>query len=270
MAQILFRLQSNSDSDPDIDRMCYKKGYPVSIKRDGWYEGNPNWSQSAYADKTQWVVVDVPDATIEELQTYIKEWKNNFDYNIISANANQGRYTVKVFEKNVSVSGLNTITLAKVEKFLTRWGCSNISTTADSVQFDFVLWNAVRSYGFWQIDFSQRPVDFSLVSYSASTGIGRIKITVPLTIDGELVRNKIIQVGGTIVSSEHPIWIFDIERNTIFQHFKRDIKEKAERRFKRRQFRLTESQADAIATAGGIVTRTKAQLASAMINGMNE
>jgi hypothetical protein len=264
-------LKSNTHPDPEKDRRgCYKKGYPVSIKPDGWYEGNPYWAQSAYADKTAWVVVDVPDATVEELQPYSMMWRDEFDYEIVSSNPGQGKYTVRVFEKNISVTGKNALTREKVEAFLTKWRCSNISTTTNSVQFDFLLWDAVRSEGFWQFNFVEVPIAFVLISYSGSTGIGRIQATVPLALKPEMVSRRISDRGGAIILVEHPVYTFDIERSVILQCFRQDIKEKAESIYKRRQYSITEAQADAIAAAGGIVTRTKAQVISAMINGLNE
>jgi hypothetical protein len=272
MAQMLFRYKNNVRVDPDKDRQgSYKKGYPVSIKPDGWYEGNPNWAQSTYADKTKWFVVDVTDATVEELQTYIRDWKDSFDYEILSATPATGRYTVRVFETNVSTSGLNTMTQAKVGSFLNRWRCSNISATTNSVQFDFSLWDAVRSEGFWELNLLiQYPIEFVLVSYSATTGIGEIRATVPIALRPEIVTRRIIDRGGTIISAIHPVYVFEIERSDILQKFRADVKMWAERIYKRRQFYLTEAQADAIHAMGGYIQRTKGQLLAELRNGLDD
>lgn len=271
MAQILFRLKDNFHPDPEKDRRgSYKKGYPVSIKEDGWYEGNPYWGQSAYADKTEWIVVDVADATVAELEGFCTAWKDDFSYEILSSNASTGQYTVRVYETNVSAKGVNALTQEKVESFLTKWRCSNLSFATNSVQFDISLWDAVRSEGFWGVNFVTFPITFTLISYSAVTGIGRIEATVPASADASLVSQKIQDRGGSIVSESHPVWTFDIERSDLLTKFRADVKEKAQKTYRRRLFSLTPAQSDAIATAGGYITRTKAQVIAVLKSGLED
>ena len=215
-------------------------------------------------------VVKVPGLPVETSQQYTQSWKDNFDYEIVSSKPAQGQYTVRVFEKNVSSSGLNGLTREKVETFLNRWRCSNISTTTNSVQFDFSLWDAVRSRGFWEVDFVQIPISFVLISYSGSTGIGRIQATVPIEINPEAIIRKILSRGGVIISNEHPIWVFEIERSNILLKFRADVKEKTQRIYKVRQFNISEAAVNAIISAGGIVTRTEAQLIAQIHNGLDD
>jgi hypothetical protein len=133
MAQILFRYKNNFHPDPEVDRRgSFKKGYISSIKEDGWYEGNPNWSQSAYADKTKWFVLSILDATKEEISMFCKPWYDNYDYRVISSQPAQGRYVVEIFETNISTSDKNAITQNKIERYLIKWGCLNYSYTTNS------------------------------------------------------------------------------------------------------------------------------------------
>lgn len=275
MAQILFRLKDNNHPNPDKDRRgSYKKGYPVSIKPDGWYEGNPNWAQSAYADKTKWIVVEVTDATTAELAHYAGSWKDSFDYEIVAARPAKGEYDVRVFETNVSVSGLNAITQDKVESFLTRWGCTAISATQNSVAFTFSLWNAVRSDAFWNIDQVVLKGGFILNDYNGT--IGNITFTVIPDAFPNMDQEKITQSitrrieerGGTVTGVAYPAFTFEIERSDILTRFRADVKRAAQRVYRRRQFSLTAADADAIAAAGGYVSRTKAQLLAAIRNGL--
>jgi hypothetical protein len=279
MAQILFRLKNNTHPDPEKDRRgSYKKGYPVSIKPDGWYEGNPNWAQSAYADKTKWVVVDCPEITVEECQAYVREWGDRFDYEVVSSNPANGQYVVRVFETNISTSGANAITQEKVESFLTKWGCSDISTTTNSVQFTFALWSAVRSDAFWDTQSIILKGSFVLNSYTEATGIGNITFTViPASFVGmdeakiaTMISRKITDRGGTVTDVTYPAFTFEIERADILTRFRADVKQKAQRTYKRRQYYITTAQADAIATAGGIITRTKAQVLAVIQNGLED
>ena len=275
MAQILFRLKDNAHDDPEKDRKgCYKKGYPVSIKPDGWYEGNPNWSQSAYADKTKWIVVEVTDATREELENYSRPWRDDFDYEILAARPAQGEYDVRVFEKNASSTGANAITRDKVERFLTEWGCTNISAATNSVSFTFSLWNAVRSEGFWNVPLIQTKGSFVLNSYSG--GVGNITFTViPDAFPNQeqitqMITRKVQERGGSNIVVNYPSFTFDIERSDILTKFREEVKRKGEGIYRRRQFVLPASLCDNIAAAGGYAQMTKAQLAAAIRNGVNE
>src|SRR5512137_1290611 len=219
MAEILFRLKDNFHSDPEKDRRgCYKKGYPVSIKPDGWYEGNPHWSQSAYADKSAWAVIRCPEVTVEQAQKYAQAWKDDFDYEIVSANLANGQYVVRVLEKNVSASGINALVLPKVNAFLSKWGCSAITATANCVQFTFSLWSAVRSKAFWDDPLIETRGTFILNSYTA--GIGNITFTAIPTafvdmdeekITKQIIRNITMQ-GGTVTTQAYPAFTFEIER----------------------------------------------------------
>ena len=277
MAQILFRLKDNAHDDPEKDRRgCYKKGYPVSIKPDGWYEGSPHWHQSAYADKTKWIVVDVTDATKEELKQYVVHWRDNFDYEILAARPAQGEYDVRVFERNASASGANALTREKVESFLTRWGCTEISAAPNSVAFTFSLWNAVRSEGFWKVPQIGIRGSFVLSSYTGGTA-GITFTAIPSAFPDmneaqitQMVTRRVQERGGAIVGVEYPAFTFEIERGVILQKFCEDVKRRGEQTYRRRRFRLSEAQADAIAAAGGFVKMMKAQLVSAIRNGLEE
>lgn len=279
MAEILLRLKNNTHPDPEKDRQgSYKKGYPVSIKPDGWYEGNPNWSQSAYADKSSWIVIKCKEATIEECQQYIKPWDDNFDYEIVSSKPATGQYVVRVFETNVSKTGLNSITQEKVNTFLTNWGCSNITSAKNSVQFTFTLWSAVRSEGFWNVPYIETKGSFTLNNYTSASGIGNVTFKILSsaweTINEkqitQLINGTIQERGGTIISKSYPSFTFEVERSNVLSKFREDVKQGAQRIYKRRQYRISESQADSIASAGGVVTMTKSELISAIKNGMDD
>lgn len=277
MAQILFRLQDNVHPDPDKDRRgCYKKGYPVSIKPDGWYEGNPNWSGSAYADKTRWIVVEVTDATREELATYAREWRDDFDYEILATRPAKGEFDVRVFEKNVSASGANVLTLDKVQTFLTKWGCTNISASENSVQFTFGLWNAARSEGFWNVPHIQLKGSFVLNSFA--NGVGNITFTVipsafPDQNEDNLTRmiaNRIRERGGENITVSFPAFTFDLERSDILTHFRQEVKYNCEHTYRRRQFVIPHALCDQIAAEGGYREMTKAELAAVIQNSLEE
>lgn len=279
MAQILFRLKDNNHPNPDKDhRGSYKKGYPVSIKPDGWYEGNPNWSQSSYADKTKWVVVDVPDATVEQLRNYSNPWKDNFDYEIVNTRPAKGEFDVRVFETNVNTSGANFITLEKVDTFLTKWGCTEISETTNSVAFTFSLWNAVRSDAFWEVTSIQLKGGFTLNGYVEATGIGNVTFTaIPAAFPNmdeakitTMITRRIQDRGGENIVVTYPAFTFDIERSDILTRFRQEVKRRCEGIYRRRQYVLPSATVDSIAAGGGFTQMSLAALAAEIHNGLTE
>jgi hypothetical protein len=264
MAEILFKSQSFTNIDPNIDRSgCYKKGYPVVVMPDGhiWgtEEGFPKF-----------VIVKCPEITVEQTRNYINHWRDSFSYAVIATYPAQGRYTVRVTNSSESVTHINAITLDKIENYLLKWGCDTISFVPYYVQFDIRLWNMVRSDAFWNVDNVSSKVIFELISYDSGTGIGRIKATVPIAWPSNQVIGTIIDRSGTIISSAHPVYIFDIERSVVLEKFKMDVKNKIERIYCRRQFYVTEAVVDYIVNQGGIISVTKTQLLNYIKNKLDE
>lgn len=264
MAEILIKAVSATHSDPNIDRSgCYKKGFPVVVMPDnhpwGVYEGLPRF-----------VVVKIPGASVETLQAYLSNWRDDFSYSVQSTNASQGRYTVTVSNISVSATGKNKLTLAKVNVFLTRWGCENISAGDGSVQFDIRLWYAVRSDAFWSVDDVASKVGFTLVSYNSTTGIGRISAAVPSGWSRGVVIEKILERSGSIVTEVHPNYTFDINRADLFEMFKQSVKISAESIFCRRKFYITEAVVDNIIGQGGIIPVTWQQFLNYIKNKLDD
>ena len=265
MCEILIKVRDYVNADPVKDRRgVHKKGDIINLKPDGWSD-HPNWAQSAYpyANGGKFVLVKVPGLAVETALNYRNEWRDNFAYEIINANAQQGRYTVRVYEINAGASNQNGLTAAKIELFLTGWGCTDIAFTTNSCEFTFSLWNAVRSPEFWNVQLIGTKAIFELISYSAATGIGRVQATITdEAITPRQVEYKITERGGTIISSEWPEVVFEIERSNILQRFRDDVKRKAEQTYMRHRYAVSAAEVDAIIAAGGVMTITQAQLVS--------
>ncbi len=264
MAEFIFKKSDYTNADPEKDRRgAHKKGDLINHKPDGWAANWPNVGN--YAEK--FVCIRCPEITLAEAETadHRKSWREDFDYEVISTS--QANVTLRVWNKNTSPSGKAAMTRAKVENFLTRWGCTDISFANRSVTFTFNLWNAVRSSEFWDVDLIGSKVNFTLVSYTAATRVGRIQVEV---IDETLKEKAVIRAieskGGTIVTNTFPIIVFDIERNDIASRFRADLKQKAEQVYKRHQYSISEALVDQIEAAGGIVTMTRSELLAALIN----
>ncbi len=262
--QLLIRNFDSTNPDPDLDRQgCRKRGMCDAVMPDGhvWgrLEGLPKF------------VIIKCAITDEDLAPYVglrKVWRDALDYEVTGQNINQGWYDVRVFETASSPSGLNAIIGAKASKiqgYLTRWGCINIVLGANQISFRFRLSAAVQSQEFWDVTAEQlAAVSFNIDSYT--NGVGTVTVTVPQATKPEMVTYKILERGGAIVSAAHPVYTFTIERRTILQSFRSDIKRKAEQVYMYQQHRINEATMGAAVAAGGYLTLTKAELLAAIRN----
>jgi len=259
MAEILFKAIDANHSDPIKDlRGCYKIGYPVVVMPD-----DHEWGNEERLPK--FVIIKCPEVTVEQCQQYIESWKDDFVYTVVSQKAVQGIYTVRVQNDSVSVSGLNNITLDKVENYLLNWNCNNISFTFPYVQFDFRLWQVVQSDSFWNKENIDDYASFVLDSYDSITGVGIISATV-YNIPSADVKSRIKSRECTLISNIDNIYKFYVERSNLFELFKNDVKQRIENIYCIRKFYISPVNVQLIKNSGGIITATKTQLLSQIKN----
>lgn len=258
--EFLIRNFDSTNLDLERDRMgCRKRGMCDQICDDGVVP----WDTFTEIKLPKFVVIKVPGLTSTEMDVYQglrKVWQDNLDYEVTAQNANQGWYDVRVFETAVSPSGLNAIIgnkATKIQGYLSRWGCINIVLGSNQIVFRFRLSAAVQSQEFWDISAEElASISFSIDSYL--NGVGTITATVPQYADPNFVKLKIIQRGGTIISDVHPVYTFTIERGTLLQNFRNDLKRKAQKVYMYQQHRINQATMDAAVAAGGTLTMTKA------------
>lgn len=250
--------------DPKLDRQgCRKRGYVVahflSPHQWGNLEGLPTF-----------VVIkcDLQEYDIAAYEDLRKAWRDILDYEVTSQSAAQGWYDVRVFETAASPSGVNAITgdkATKIQGYLSRWGCINIVVGTNQVDFRFRLSAAVQSQEFWDLTAEQlAAISFTINSYT--NGVGTITVTVPQETNPATVKSKITERGGTLTNEAHPAYTFTIERGTILQNFRSDIKRKAEEVYMMQRDRINEATMDAAVAAGGTLTLTRAELIAAIRN----
>jgi hypothetical protein len=275
MAEILIKVADYVNADPVKDRRgVHKRGDIINIKPDGW-SNSPNWPQSQYpySRSGKFILVKCPEVTVAECLAWRENWKDDFAYEIISQNPQQGLYVVRVYEQNPGAAGQNNLTRAKIETYLTGWGCINITFTTNSCQFTFSLWAAVRSKEFWERDVSS--ITFTLVSYNSTTGIGQISANCNVIIEQFVITHaddpqaetkiraeierKIPERGGTVIGWTDRTLIFEIERSNILTRFREDVKEKAEQVYLRHRYNVASADVDVVIAAGGVMTITKTQ-----------
>lgn len=303
MAVFMFKKYEYTHSDPEKDRReVHKKLDFGNFKPDGFLDFSHGNGPGDYLD--HFIFIQCPEISYAEAQAYNhrRPWKDDFDYEIVGNRPAQGEYDVRVFEKNIGASNQNAITgakLIKVKHYLDGWGCSNYSYTATDASFTFSLWNAVRSFRFWKAPLIATRIDFTLNSYTSASGLGDITATViesgwppmprtgkagfdivPTSVSGfteidipelritKQVSKRIVDNGGTIVSQSYPNFNFTITRATVLSKFKQDVKLRAQKYYMRHRFCISQADYDAVVAAGGIVTITKAQFLSKIIDKM--
>ena len=243
---------------PELDRQgCYKRGYVVSH-----FLSPHEWGSLEGLPAFVIIKCDLEQSDISTYENFRKEWKDQLDYEVTGQNVNQGWYDVRVFETNSSPTGVNAITgdkATRIQNYLTRWGCTAITVVTNQVTFRFRLSAAVQSQEFWDIS-AEKLAAITFVINSYTGGVGTITVTVPQATDPALVKLKIIERGGTLVTEAHPSHTFTIERGTILANFRSDIKRKAEQLYMMQRYRINESMMDAAVAAGGTLTVTKSEL----------
>lgn len=280
MSIAMFKRTDYTHADPEKDRRgVHKKTDYINWKPDDFLDfAHGNGPGRYLAD---FVFIKVPDLPLSEAQSsdFRKSWRDDFDYEILAVRPAQGEYDVRVFEKNAGAINQNAIAgvkATKVRDYMAAWGCSNFSLSATDASFTFSLWDAVRSANFWEVPLITTKVNFTLNSYSGATGIGNITAT---AIEGQwgeqtetqisqTITRKITERGGTIISQVYPNFVFEIERSDILTRFRADVKHRMEQVYMRHQYRISQADHDAIVAAGGVVTMSRAEFLSKLINKM--
>jgi hypothetical protein len=275
MAEFLLKRNDYIHADPEKDRRGVHKKYDIcNFKPDG-FSLFPNGPGSYLTD---FVIIRVPDLDIAEAN-FREVWKDNFDYEIVASRPAQGEYDIRVFELNAGATNVNAISGAKATKirdYMLAWGCSGFVLSSTDATFTFSLWDAVRSANFWDVPLIGSKVSFVLNSYSGTTGIGNITITpiegqwgtqTELQITNTITR-RITERGGTVISQVYPNFIFEIDRSDILTRFRADVKQRMEQTYMRHQYSISSADHDSIISAGGIVTWTRSEFLSKLINKM--
>ena len=84
----------------------------------------------------------------------------------------------------------------------------------------------------------------------------------------QTITRKITEKGGTLISQVYPNFVFEIERSDILTRFRADVKQRLEQTYMRHQYSIPQTDHDTIVAAGGIVTWTRAEFLSKLIDKM--
>lgn len=255
MAELLIKAIDATHSAPAKDaRGCYKRGDPVVVMPDGHA-----WGTREALPK--FVLLKVPGVTVAQAQQYIAPWTRTYTFNVVSSNLPADTHTMTIaVSAGVAAGGAGGIAREQVEAFLNNWNATVNSVAANSVNFTSGILNAIRSAGFWNRDVS--AITFTEVSYTQASGNHRVRADYPAGMTAAQVEDAIRIRGGVITTHNTGTRrvTFDITRATVRSHFEATVAARLGNLWNRRRFRLTEAEVAAIEAAGGIVTRTPAQV----------
>jgi len=254
MAEILIKAEDFVHPDPEVDRRAaWKKGHPVVVKPDGH-----KWGREEGPPK--FIIVKIPGVSPDQLQNYIQEWRDDIDLQILSSDKTTDTYQVKLFNRNVSTSGVGDVSRTRVEQALSEWNITVDSFITNGVIFTFNVYNVLTSPEFWE-----RRVDninFTELSYDSTTGVHRIQIDYSAAnVEPQRAERIATRVGGIVVNNDttNKIMVVDFDRTDATNRFKRWLKERIEDIQARRRFCVPANLIDQVVRQGGIITVTKTQ-----------
>lgn len=266
MAIFLIFDRNNVHSDITKDmRGSYKRGYIVQSFEDG--------TPHVESPTPPFVILKVPDVTLNEVQKYNEHWIRQIDYEVINQNLALDGWRIRVFTTNPSITdqgvGAGKITRTMVENYLNKWNATVFTFADNSVTFNITIYNAIKSEGFWNVNASQ--IIFSEIAYNQSTGLHTVQIDYSGTsYTRDQVINKITRMNGTMISDVSKVVQFTITRQIIFDAFKQDVKKKIESILYRRQYYLPSEFVTTIENNGRVHTITKTELLTLIHNRLIE
>lgn len=217
-------------------------------------------------DPSRFIIIDVSDASQEEVVQYEQEWRQDLDFDVLNSNPSIDGHRLLLWTTNRSATGVGDITRAKAVRFLTLWGAVNIVTgtrpTGEAgVRFDLTVTAAATSEGFWGADAGS----FEELGYTQQGGIHDIRWSYPARFRNRPGHAALLdQVGerAEVTASDPDARTIDfrVTRSDVFAAFKASLKMALENFIRRRRAHLDHAEVDAVVAAGGRVTRTFAEL----------
>jgi len=266
---ILIKAQDGWNPD---DPMCWDTGYLVDVRghsRIGGKQVPPAFIQIEITDNDDWHGLQ---------DIYCRKWRREIDWEFVGHDYTIDGHRLRVFVKPeyVSVSGLNSLTREQVESYLNRWRASVQSVAANEVIFDATIYEAIASPGFWNRDDDiLLTVQFTEMSYDQSTGIHVVEANyrndpVLSNLDPEIIEAEIISRGGIITNHPTNKVQFAISRTTVFDIFKQDIKEKMDKTYSVREFKILPQHIQMALDNSGTLSVTHQQFAQYVYNRLND
>lgn len=234
MCELLIKASTNNSPQP------WRAGMVVTVKPDGHEWGSKETAPAFY-------LVKVPGVSVETATQYLEEWNHKPVFELLSEDLVTDTHTYKMTVKASSIKG--ALTLSQVDNYFTKWGCEITDNTLDSITFTANIFNIIKSNGFWGRDVSGLGfVD----SYDTNSHTVTVTGATAQQIERACSLNGVTYV---------PPLSYRVNRNQakkamaddIYQQFNRIVIE-------RRRWYLSNAAMSALASAGGVMTVSAAQL----------
>ena len=266
--ELLVLAAGRTHADPEKDRRgCHKKGDIIVVKPDGHEWG-------AHEALPDFVIVRCAGVDHQQYVARTEPWRWDLSFTVVSSVLSQDRHRIRAENTTRSPSGGASLTLARVQAFLERWGASVVSSTATSVTFDVRIYDAAISEGFLG-----RPlgvvngITFTEELYTQATGLHRIVADYrahPLyATEPDRVRDELASLirgaGATVIPAQQGFAVYEVTRNGVREAFRAEVTGRLGT-WRRHRYAFTAADVDIAIAQGGAIDVSPAQIASRIVD----
>jgi hypothetical protein len=263
MAELLVRAVNRTHPDPERDRRGVpKKGDIVAVKPDGY-------AWEAGEGLPLFVRVLCPNLDHTLVENRIQPWSYDVDFTVVNSNVILDGVRVRATNTNAGTSAVAILTQNQLQPWLNQWNAVFVSAANGGVTFDFTVFGAATSEGFWRTNIG--AFVFTELAYDQPSGVHDIEVDYSgdqsYFNDPERFATTVAQLavdaGATVVSNTHGVAVIQVDRVTVRTRF-RDYVTPRLGVYRRHRYHFTEAQVDTVIAAGGSVTLTVNQLNNAV------
>lgn len=257
--------QTNTHADAETERrFSYKRGDIVDV-----------------LDGIQWngvgpfIALRCATLSKSQVQNRLDSWEWRLRFEVLANDPAIDGWRLRAVNdtQSIGVSAEASLTRARVEALLNRWNASVVSVGAGTVTFDVLIFDAIRSEGFWGD--LPNAVSFVETAYDPSAGLHTVEIdysTLPAYQQRpqevrNFVRSRISENGGTwLLDDAAGTTLFSLTRAVVRERFRAEVSDRLGI-WRRRRYRANAATIDqAIASPGGVLVMTATQLNAAFID----
>lgn len=229
--EIMIHRNSSNYSNPnaELDRQgVYKKGYIVG----GRTLPHAGWGNQERFEAGKFVFIKITDADWSEFEGYDREWELEIDYQKMGEDLTTDGHRFSIFSTNPGLSFRGAITREKAENWLNNWNVTIHSTGLNEITIDCIIWEMLKSKGFWDRPEGLQGLTANEDSYNQTTGEHVISINwsnyLPNVKRSMLAKNfqhRIEERGGEIITFDlqSETGTFKITRNDVLLWFRQEV-----------------------------------------------
>ena len=258
---LIYARPDNNPYDPDQSKRGHAKGGIVVIQETGapWggADGPPDFVRLTITDRTKAQVIQ-----------YIDRWDQLIDFRVDQHNPTPNdRYDVAVIAVNKRASdGFGGLTRDKVETYLNGWNVTTQSAGQGEVNTRFFIGQVASSSSFFEADVS--AVVFAELSYDSGTGVHQIQADYSATSYNSTAVQARVESLANVVSHANSVIVYEVGRAAMLANMKNALRDDVEEWVAKRMWYFAPSEVDAAMAAGGIVSRTAAQVAPFLLDAL--